>query len=165
MCHCHRQIVDQFVGDDHTPDPVGQIGADPVGGEHRLQGETGRRRCLHRPRLDIDGIHQGADQGSRPGRHFDQVERFTDPLLLPPDIARQCLAEQRADLGRGEEVARLLRAELAGGEERTSGSNSERAQSHETRDDKRECAERNAECRALRADDDEPRVLRARDRQ
>ena len=58
----HWQVVDELVGDDHAPDPVGEVTADPTGIEEKAQRFTGRGRRLDRPHLDIDGFHQWPDQ-------------------------------------------------------------------------------------------------------
>src|SRR3546814_19984864 len=62
-----------------------------------------------------------ADLRSRTGPHLHHLERLPDPLSLQFDETGQGLSEQRADPGGGEEVARLLRPELAGADEAGSG--------------------------------------------
>ena len=68
---------------------------------------------------DRVGLEERAQQRARPGTGLEDRKRISDSFMLGGHEGRQGATEQRADLGAGQEIARLLRAEDLTGEEPT----------------------------------------------
>ena len=105
-----RQVVEQLVGDDHADEAVaGHVGSRLDTGRVQcplrlgdLDGDVAQRRGAARRRRQ----HR-AGQRPRPGAGVDDGERVRPPEGLPLGVeeAGEDGAEQRAHLGRGDEVA------------------------------------------------------------